>query len=132
MCSSERKFPELFKTHPTFVYSALLVPSMACKTLTGVFFGTPCIAGWAMHIRLDQTPLHSDSGVRQLARVSVVPEMCSGAKERSVGAENGSRLQAGPALTKISNCQFKFNSFQVQVDRFKYIMPMTLVHNNIY
>ena len=82
--------------------------------------------------RLDQAPLHSGSGVRQLGGVSVVPDKCSGAKERSVGAENGSRLQAGPALTKISNCQFKFNSFQVQIDRFKYIMPMTLVHNNIY
>ena len=85
-----------------------------------------------MQIRLDQAPLHSGSGVRQLGGVSVVPDKCSGAKERSVGAENGSRLQAGPALTKISNCQFKFNSFQVQIDRFKYIMPMTLVHNNIY
>ena len=30
LCSSERKFPELFKTHPTFVYSLLLVPSVAC------------------------------------------------------------------------------------------------------
>ena len=85
-----------------------------------------------IYIRLDQAPLHSGSGVRQLGGVSVVPDKCSGAKERSVGAKNGSRLQAGPALTKISNCQFKFNSFQVQVDRFKYIMPMTLVHNNIY
>ena len=42
LCSSERKFPELFKTHPTFVYSPLLVPSMACQTQRGVFFETPC------------------------------------------------------------------------------------------
>ena len=42
LCLSERKFPELFKTHPTFVYSAHVVPSRACQTLTGVFFGTPC------------------------------------------------------------------------------------------
>ena len=44
LCSSERKFPELFKTHPTFVYSAHLVASIACQTLTGVFFGTPCMS----------------------------------------------------------------------------------------
>ena len=31
LCLSERKFPELFKTHPTIVYSPLLVPSMACQ-----------------------------------------------------------------------------------------------------
>ena len=68
--------------------------------------------------RLDQAPLHSGSGVRQLGGVSVVPDKCSGAKERSVGAENGSRLQAGPALTKLSDIEFKFNSFQV--DRLKY------------
>ena len=43
LCSSERKFHELFKTHPTFVYSPLLVPSMACQTQRGVFFETPCI-----------------------------------------------------------------------------------------
>ena len=44
LCPSERKFPELFKTHPTFVYSPLLVPSMACQTQRGVFFETPCIS----------------------------------------------------------------------------------------
>ena len=38
LCSSERKFPELFKTHPTFVYSPFLVPSMAFQTQRGVFF----------------------------------------------------------------------------------------------
>ena len=43
LCSSERKFPELFKTHPTFVYSPLLGPSMACQTQRGVFFETPCM-----------------------------------------------------------------------------------------
>ena len=42
LCSSERKFPELFKTHPPFVYCPLLVHSMACQTLITVFFGTPC------------------------------------------------------------------------------------------
>ena len=41
LCSSERKFPELFKTHPTFVYSPLLVPSKACQTQRGVFFRHP-------------------------------------------------------------------------------------------
>ena len=40
LCSSERKFPELFKTHPTFVYSPHLVPSMACQTQRGVFLDT--------------------------------------------------------------------------------------------
>ena len=44
LCSSERKFPELFKTHPTFVYSPLLVPSMACQTQRGVFLGHPVCA----------------------------------------------------------------------------------------
>ena len=43
LCPSERKFPELFKTHPTFVYSPHLVPSMACQTQRGVFFETPCM-----------------------------------------------------------------------------------------
>ena len=43
LCSSERIFSELFKTHPTFVYSPLLVPSMDCQTQRGVFFETPCI-----------------------------------------------------------------------------------------
>ena len=43
LCSSERKFPEFFKTHPTFVSRPLLVPSMAHQTLSSVFFGTPCI-----------------------------------------------------------------------------------------
>ena len=36
--SSDRKFPEFFKTHPTFVSSPLLVPSMARQTLNCVFF----------------------------------------------------------------------------------------------
>ena len=43
LCLTERKFPELFKNHPTYVYSPLLVPSMACQTQRGVFFETPCI-----------------------------------------------------------------------------------------
>ena len=34
--------PEFFKTHPTFVFSQLLMPSMACQTLITLFFGTPC------------------------------------------------------------------------------------------
>ena len=41
LCSSERKFPELFKTHPIFVYSQLLGPSMACQTPTGIFLRHP-------------------------------------------------------------------------------------------
>ena len=43
-------------------------------------------------IRLDQPPLLIDSGARQLICVYVVLEKCSEAKERSVEAENGSRL----------------------------------------
>ena len=42
LCSSERKFPEFCKTHPTFVSRPLLVASMAHQTLSSVFFGTPC------------------------------------------------------------------------------------------
>ena len=42
MCSSERKFPEFCKTHPTFVSRPLLVASTARQTLSSVFFGTPC------------------------------------------------------------------------------------------
>ena len=42
LCSSERKFPEFCKTHPTFVSRPLLVPSMAHQTLSSIFFGTPC------------------------------------------------------------------------------------------
>ena len=43
LCSSERKFPEVFKTHPTFVYCPLLVPSMVCETLITVFLGHPVV-----------------------------------------------------------------------------------------
>ena len=43
-------------------------------------------------IRLDQPPLLINSRVRQLTGVSVVQEKCSEAKERSVEADNGSRL----------------------------------------
>ena len=45
-----------------------------------------------IYIRLDQGPLLIDSGARQLIGVSVVPDKCSEAKERSIEAENGSRL----------------------------------------
>ena len=45
-----------------------------------------------VYTRLDQAPLHSGSGARHLACVSVVSEKCSEAKERSVEADNGSRL----------------------------------------
>ena len=44
LCSSERKFPEVFKTHQAFVYCPLLMPSMAHQTQNCVFFGTPCIS----------------------------------------------------------------------------------------
>ena len=43
LCSSERKFPEVFKTHTTFVSSPLQRPSMAHQKQNCVFFGTPCI-----------------------------------------------------------------------------------------
>ena len=43
LCSLERKFPDLFKTHPPFVCSPLLMPSTACQTLIPLFFGTPCM-----------------------------------------------------------------------------------------
>ena len=47
LCSLERKFPEFFKTHPTFVFSPLLMPSMACQTLIPLFFWTPCNFGFS-------------------------------------------------------------------------------------
>ena len=47
---------------------------------------------FTIYIRLDQAPLLIDSGARQLVCVSVVLEKCSEAKERSVEADNGSRL----------------------------------------
>ena len=37
MCSSERKFPDLFKTHLTSVSGLLMVPDMA----NGQFLGQP-------------------------------------------------------------------------------------------
>ena len=43
LCSSDRKFPEFFKTHKTFVFSSLLMPSTALWTLILIFLGTPCI-----------------------------------------------------------------------------------------
>ena len=42
LCSLDWKFPEFFKTHPTFVCSFLLKASRSFWTLTSVFFGTPC------------------------------------------------------------------------------------------
>ena len=44
LCSLVRKSPEFFKTHPTFVFSPLQVPSIAHQTRITVFFGTPCIS----------------------------------------------------------------------------------------
>ena len=41
LCSLERKFPEFFKTHPTFVFSSLLKPSTARQTLITLFLGHP-------------------------------------------------------------------------------------------
>ena len=63
MCSSERKFPELFKTHPTFVYSPLLVPSMACQTQRGVFFETPCINKTVVNLSTKRAIFCSDQGL---------------------------------------------------------------------
>ena len=51
LCSLERKFPDFFKTHPTFVFSPILMPSMACQTLIPLFFGTPC-THIALYIRI--------------------------------------------------------------------------------
>ena len=41
LCSLDRKFPEFFKTHPTFVFSSLLVPTIAHWTRIPVFLGHP-------------------------------------------------------------------------------------------
>ena len=43
LCPLDWKFPEFFKTHPTFICSSFLRASRSIWTLTGVFFGTPCI-----------------------------------------------------------------------------------------
>ena len=43
LCSLERKFPEFFKTHPTFLCSPLLMPSKACQTLLTYFLGHPVV-----------------------------------------------------------------------------------------
>ena len=40
---ADLKFPEFFKTHPTFVHSSLFKASRSLWTLTSIFFGTPCI-----------------------------------------------------------------------------------------
>ena len=42
LCSLEWKFPEFFKTHPTFICSSLFKASRSLWTQRGVFFGTPC------------------------------------------------------------------------------------------
>ena len=42
LCSIDWKFPEFFKTHPTFICSSFLGASRSIWTLTGVFFETPC------------------------------------------------------------------------------------------
>ena len=72
-----------------------------------------------MYIRVDRSPLLSDSGARQRAWVSGVSEKCSETKDKSLEAKNGSRLQAAQALAKPFNLQFK--SGNTNVDRFKYI-----------
>ena len=41
LCSLERKKPELFKTYPTFIFSPLLMPSIACWMLNTLFLGHP-------------------------------------------------------------------------------------------
>ena len=38
----EREFPELFKTHLTFISTAIF-PGVMAYSNTGLFFGTPCI-----------------------------------------------------------------------------------------
>ena len=43
LCSLDWKFPEFFKTHPTFICSSFLSASRSLRTQTSVFSGTPCI-----------------------------------------------------------------------------------------
>ena len=42
LCSLDWKFPEFFKTHPTFICSSFLSASRSLRTQTSVFSGTPC------------------------------------------------------------------------------------------
>ena len=42
-CALDWKFPEFFKTHPTFICTSFLKASRSLWTLTSVFFGTPCM-----------------------------------------------------------------------------------------
>ena len=41
-CSLDWKFPEFFKTHPTFIFRPFPRPVMSNLPLITVFFGTPC------------------------------------------------------------------------------------------
>ena len=41
LCSLDWKFPEFFKTHPTFICSSLFRASRSLWTLTSVFLGHP-------------------------------------------------------------------------------------------
>ena len=84
LCSSERKFPELFKTHLTFVHSPLLGPSLACQTQTGVFFETPCIypsktsidaSLWHIH-QIIVAPGHQDWSWLHYAACHHIHEWC--------------------------------------------------------
>ena len=42
LCSLDWKFPEFFKTHPTFIFRPFPRPVMGIWTLIPVFLGTPC------------------------------------------------------------------------------------------
>ena len=50
-----RKFPEFFKTHPTFVCSPLLMPSMAYQTLITLFLGHPVVQINVCQVKLAYT-----------------------------------------------------------------------------
>ena len=48
LCSLEWKFPEFFKTHPTFICSSFLRPLGSFEHKGAFFFGTPCISPYQL------------------------------------------------------------------------------------
>ena len=58
LCSSDWKFPEVFKTHPTFNFRPLSWIVMAILTLMTLFFGTPCIH-WDQRDRSQPKPIRA-------------------------------------------------------------------------
>ena len=50
LCSLEWKFPEFYKTHPTFVFGPLLMPPTARQILIPLFLGHPVHQSIPFHI----------------------------------------------------------------------------------